>query len=219
MTSPSSARIHARQLSLMLVTDSLACGERSLPEVVAAAVAGGVTCVQLREKLASGYVFLDRARALRQLLKPLGIPLIINDRIDIALAAQADGVHLGQTDMPVADARRILPPTMLLGWSVETPAQVEAANDLDVDYLGVSPVFATPTKTDTAPPWGLEGLSRARRLTVKPLVAIGGISTDNIGALRSAGADGCAVVRAICSASDPQIAATKLRRAFDQGVI
>lgn len=210
-------RFPIEQLALMLVTDTVACGERPLIGVVAAAVAGGVTCVQLREKSAAAISFLETAKSLRQLLNPLAIPLIINDRIDIALAADADGVHLGQTDVPVEDARRILPPHMLVGWSVETPEQVMAANHLDVDYLGISPVFSTLTKTDTAPAWGLAGLAHARVLTAKPLIAIGGLDTDNIVAVKHAGAHGCAVVRAICAARDPRAAAAQLKQALNRG--
>ena len=136
-----------KDLLLYLVTDDALCRHRSLTEVVAAAVRGGVSCVQLREKHLPTRDFVAQALALKALLSPLGIPLVVNDRIDVALACEADGVHLGQSDMPVDLARRWLAPHVFIGWSVETPQDVARAATLPVDYLGVSPVFATPTKT------------------------------------------------------------------------
>ncbi len=197
-------------LRLYLVTDSELSLGRPLAEVVEAAVRGGVSCVQLREKRLDTRAFVAQARALRALLSACRIPLVINDRIDVALACGADGVHLGQGDMPVEDARRLLPPEVFIGWSVETPQDVQRAQGLPVDYLGVSPVFATPTKTDTARPWGLEGLRTARAATRLPLVAIGGIHAGNAREVLAQGADGLAVVSAICSASSPRDAAAQL---------
>ena len=150
-----------------------------------------------------------------ELLRPFHVPLIINDRIDIALACGAQGVHLGQSDMPVEKARALLPPEVFIGWSVETLAQVAQSAALPVDYLGVSPVFATPTKTDTARPWGLEGLQQVRATTTLPLVAIGGVHAGNAAAVRAAGADSLAVVSAICSAPDPRASAQELRNLID----
>ncbi len=197
-------------LRLYLVTDSELSLGRPLAEVVEAAVRGGVSCVQLREKRLDTRAFVAQARALRALLSACRIPLVINDRIDVALACGADGVHLGQGDMPVEDARRLLPPEVFIGWSVETPQDVQRAQGLPVDYLGVSPVFATPTKTDTARPWGLEGLRTARAATRLPLVAIGGIHAGNAREVLAQGADGLAVVSAICSAPSPRDAAAQL---------
>ena len=142
-------------LRLYLVTDQPSLKGRSLVDVVQAAVRGGVTCVQLREKHASSRDFYAQAVALMNLLAPLNIPLIINDRLDIALACGAQGVHLGQSDLPVQAARKLLPPEVFIGWSVESMEDVELSATLPLDYLGVSPVFATPTKSDTATPWGL----------------------------------------------------------------
>ena len=199
-------------LRLYLVTDSDLSLGRSLAEVVEAAVRGGVSCVQLREKRLDTREFVAQARALRALLAECRIPLVVNDRIDVALACGADGVHLGQSDMPVEDARRLLPPEVFIGWSVETPQDVLRARALPVDYLGVSPVFATPTKTDTARPWGLDGLRGVRAATALPLVAIGGIHAGNARQVLEHGADGLAVVSAICSAPSPREAATELAR-------
>ena len=202
-------------LRLYLVTDQPSLRGRTLIDVVQSALLGGVTCVQLREKHASSREFYAQAVALMELLTPLNIPLIINDRLDIALACGAQGVHLGQSDMPVQAARNLLPPQVFIGWSVETEAQVEQSANLPLDYLGVSPVFATPTKTDTAAPWGLEGLARIRAATALPLVAIGGIHLGNATQLMQAGADSLAVVSAICSADDPCAASQQLRRLID----
>lgn len=201
----------AQLLRLYLVTDPQALRGRTLTDVVLQAVQGGVTCVQLREKTASTRDFVALACVLTEVLKPLGVPLVINDRLDVALACGAQGVHLGQSDMPVALARQLLPPEVFIGWSVETPDDVQRAAHLPVDYLGVSPVFATPTKTDTATPWGLEGLCQVRAMTPLPLVAIGGIHLGNAAEVLTAGADGLAVVSAICSADDPCLAAQALR--------
>jgi thiamine-phosphate pyrophosphorylase len=198
--------------SVYLVTDRRLAGTRDLRDIVAAAVAGGVSVVQLREKNADTRRLVDLAEELHAILQPRGVPLIINDRLDVALAVGAEGVHVGQTDMPWATARRLLGPEALLGVSVETPEQAAALEGCDVDYLGVSPVFATPTKTDTGNPWGLDGLRRLRSQTSHHLVAIGGISAANAADVVRAGADGVAVVSAICAAEDPKAAAEQLGR-------
>ena len=203
-------------LGLYLVTDRACVQGRDLIAAVLAAVQGGVRCVQLREKQLSSRDFLAQARALMAALAPHGVPLVINDRVDIALACGAQGVHLGQSDMPIADARALLPPPVFIGWSVETPHDVERARTLPVDYLGVSPVFATTTKTDAAPPWGLTGLQAVRAVTDLPLVAIGGIHAGNAASVLQAGADSLAVVSAILAAPDPQAAATELAAFFCQ---
>ncbi|HQI36147.1 MAG TPA: thiamine phosphate synthase [Syntrophales bacterium] len=197
---------------LYLVTDRDLCGGRPLQDVVRAAVAGGAAWVQLREKNLSTRAFVEEAAAVKALLAPHKVPLIINDRLDVALAVGADGVHVGQDDMPYPLARAILGEKMIIGLSVETWEDVEAAEKWDVDYLGVSPVFATPTKTDTKGSWGLEGITRIRSFSRHPLVAIGGLNVTNTGAAVRAGADGIAVVSAICAAPDPFAAARELCR-------
>ncbi len=203
-------------LSLYLVTDRQLSKGRGLEEVVGSAVKGGVTMVQLREKEASTREFIEIARRLKTLLSACGVPLIINDRIDVALAAEADGVHIGQSDMPYADARRLLGPEKIIGLSVETMDEVVSANALDVDYVGISPVFTTPTKTDTFRPFGIEGLREAVRLSTHPTVAIGGINLSTAAEVLAAGADGLAVVSAICSADSPEKAAQKLTEIIRQ---
>jgi thiamine-phosphate pyrophosphorylase len=205
-----------RNWSLYLVTDRGLAGSRPLPDVVAAAVRGGVTVVQLREKQCSTREFVELARSLKALLAPCGVPLIVNDRVDVALAAGADGVHVGQSDMDPRDVRRLLGPDAIVGLSVETMEQAERAAALDVDYLGVSPIFSTSTKTDTASEWGLSGLAALRHASKHVLVAIGGIHPLNATQVIEAGADGIAVVSAICVAPDPETAARDLRRAIDQ---
>lgn len=207
---------------LYLVTDRPLCLGRDLLDVVARAVAGGVTLVQLREKYADTREFLELGRALMALLTPLGVPLIINDRADIARELGAAGVHVGQGDLPPAEARALLGPEAHVGLSVETPEQLAAAETLPeglVDAYGFSPIYPTPTKTDAGPGWGLDGLARARQVvdagSRRQLIAIGGVSALNAAQVVSAGAHGLAVVSAICSAPDPQAAARELRTIID----
>lgn len=200
------------RLRLHLVTDRVLCGARGIEAVVSAAVLGGATAVQLREKTLDTRAFVELARALKALLAPLGVPLIVNDRVDVALACGADGVHVGQRDMPAAVVRALMPQA-LIGLSVETLDHVRAARGEPVDYLGVSPVFATSSKPDAAAPLGLDGLAAMRALTHLPLVAIGGIDARNAAAAMAAGADGLAVVSALCAAPDPEAAARALRAA------
>jgi thiamine-phosphate pyrophosphorylase len=200
--------------SLYLVTDRDLAKGRAIVDVVRAAVAGGVTVVQLREKTAPTRFFIEQAEAVRGFLKNTDVAMIINDRVDVALAVGADGVHLGQTDMPLAMARAILGPDRIIGISVESVDDALQAAANGADYLGVSPVFATPTKTDTAVPLGLDGLARIRQAVDLPLVGIGGISAANAANVIQAGADGLAVVSAIVGAEDPEAAARNLVRAI-----
>ncbi|MGD0420281.1 MAG: thiamine phosphate synthase [Xanthobacteraceae bacterium] len=192
---------------LCLVTDRSLANGRSLAGIVAAAVKGGVTMVQLRDKTASTRAFIEDARALKALLAPPRVPLLVNDRIDVALAAGADGAHVGQADMPVALVRKLLGPKAIVGLSITQSAEARAEDIEFADYLGVGPIFPQLTKPDAAPPLGLEGLAEIRRITSKPIVAIGGVTAANVRAVRSAGADGVAVVSAIMGAQDPMAAA------------
>jgi thiamine-phosphate pyrophosphorylase len=195
---------------LYLVTDEALAGGRRLTDIVRQAVGGGVTCVQLRAKTASSRALLMQAQALVDLLRPLGVPLIVNDRLDIALAVDADGLHIGQDDLPCAVVRRLVRPCFCIGVSVSTVAEALAAEAAGADYLGVSPVFDTPTKRDTPVATGLDGLRSIRAATRLPLVGIGGLNADNCAAVRAAGADGIAVVSAIIAADDPAAAARRL---------
>ncbi|PID75445.1 MAG: thiamine phosphate synthase [Deltaproteobacteria bacterium] len=199
--------------TLYLVTDrGLSLGRSSL-DIVEEAVGGGVTCVQIREKTCSAREFVGEAKGLQNLLKPVGIPLIVNDRIDVAMAVGAAGVHLGQQDIDLRDARKILGADFIIGISVESVEDALTAEAGGADYLGVSPVFATSTKRDTAPALGLSGLAAIRETVDLPLVAIGGINHRNCAEVIAAGADGIAVVSAIVSAPSPREAAFALRRA------
>lgn len=202
--------------TLTLVTDRRLAGAHPLPDLVAAAVRGGVTAVQLREKQCATREFVELARALKALLAPLHVPLIVNDRVDVALAACADGVHVGQADMDCRDVRSLLGPSAVIGLSVENLEQAIAAPP-DADYLGVSPIFSTPTKTDAASAWGLAGLAALRRAARRQLVAIGGVDCGNAARVIRSGADGIAVVSAICAAPDPELAARALRREISRG--
>jgi thiamine-phosphate pyrophosphorylase len=193
-----------------LVTDRTLCGNKSLEDVVLQALQGGVMCVQLREKDVSTRFFVEEARKIKALTAQFRAPLIINDRLDVALAVEADGVHIGQEDMPYAVARNLMGPQTIIGLSVETWDDVVQAEELDVDYLGVSPIFETPTKTDTKGSWGLEGLARIKAYSRHPLVAIGGLNASNAADAVMAGADGIAVVSAICAAPDPLHASREL---------
>lgn len=198
-------------MDLQLVTDRGLTLGRSLLDLIPAAVKGGVSLVQLREKDCSTLEFVNLAREVVKRLQPLNVPMLINDRVDVALAVGAQGVHLGQQDLPWSMARELLGPRAIIGLSVESPEQALAAENFAVDYLGLSPIFATRTKTDTAAPLGLEGIRRIRHISRHQLIAIGGISTENAAAVITAGADGLAVVSAICSAEDPALAATRLK--------
>ncbi len=199
--------------SVYLVTDETLAGARGVEAAVHAAVEGGVTVVQLRAKRVAARDLLSQAVALRAWLAPRNVPLIINDRLDIALAAGAAGVHLGQDDLPCAVARRLAGPDFLVGVSVSTADEARRAEADGADYLAASPVFATPTKPDAPPAVGLEGLRAIRAAVKLPLVGIGGLRTGNAEAVIRAGAQGVAVISAILAASNPQAAARDLARA------
>ena len=201
--------------SLYLVTDRPLSLGRRIEEIVQAAVDGGVTAVQLREKDCATREFVELARKLKTLLASRGVPLLVNDRVDVALASGADGVHIGQSDMAYRDARKLMGAEALIGLSVETPEQAAEAEIWDCDYLGVGPVFQTATKPDAAPAWGLDQFAKLRQTSRHKLVAIGGINASNAASLIALGADGIAVVSAICSASDPEYAAAQMRRLIE----
>jgi len=202
--------------SLYLVTDRELSRGRTTQQIVEAALRGGVTCVQLREKTCSTLEFITHALSIKDHLKRHNVPLIINDRVDIAQAVNADGVHLGQSDMPIEMAKVILKDSMIIGISAESLKDAVQAEKDGADYIGVSPIFATPTKTDTAPPLGLEGLREMRKSVKIPLVGIGGLNKKNAGEVIKNGADGVAVVSAIVAADDPEKAARELSKIVEQ---
>ncbi|WP_010257256.1 thiamine phosphate synthase [Myroides injenensis] len=197
-------------LSLYLVTDSILTKGKSLEYIVEQAVLGGVTMVQLREKEANTKDFYNTAIRLKKCLSYYNIPLIINDRIDIALACDAAGVHIGQNDMPCDIARKLLGPYKIIGLSVDCIEDVKAANAMDIDYIGISPIFNTPTKSNTASPFGIEGVKQAMKLTNHPAITIGGIQNQNAKEVIQTGVNGIAVVSAIISSEEPQLAAKEL---------
>jgi thiamine-phosphate pyrophosphorylase len=195
---------------LGFIADSEAAAERDVLQLIAEAVEGGVTLIQLRGKKWTSRKFLDVGIKAFRFLGPKKIPLIINDRVDIALACEADGVHLGQDDMPLPYAREILGKDRIIGISVATPDEAEAAEKGGADYVGAGPVFGTLSKKDTAPLLGLTGLRKIREKTKIPILAIGGISAANLADVISAGADGVAVISAIASAANPKKAAIEI---------
>jgi thiamine-phosphate pyrophosphorylase len=172
--------------------------------------------VQLREKTCSTSEFIEIAESIHAICRRFHVPLIINDRVDVALAIDAEGVHIGQSDMPYRTARAILGAGKIIGLSVESVEDALKAEDKDVDYLGVSPIFFTPTKTDLKHELGLDGLKRIKSFSRHPVVAIGGLNAANADQVIRTGADGIAVVSAICAAENPQAAAAHLRRIIRQ---
>ncbi|MBT2715403.1 thiamine phosphate synthase [Bacillus sp. ISL-57] len=195
-------------LSLYLVTEeSIAIEE--LTKIIAESVSGGVSIVQLREKNNSSLSFYEKSSALKQLLNELSIPLIINDRVDIALAVGADGIHIGQDDLPLPVVKKMVPEDMIVGVSVSTLEEALEAERNGADYIGVGSVFPTKTKQD-ATLMALENLGEICRSVSIPAVAIGGITADNISALSDSGLSGTAVVSAIMNADNPKTASESL---------
>jgi thiamine-phosphate pyrophosphorylase len=208
----------ARIPLLYLVTDRRLAAGRSLVDVVDvvhAALDGGADGVQLREKDLLGAELLRLASALRELTARYRATFLVNDRIDVALAAGADGVHLPRDGFPVADARRLIGPGRLIGVSTHAPAEVAAAASDGADFAVFGPVYDTPSKAAFGPPRGIEGLRAARAASgAFPLLAIGGITAERVGAVRAAGAAGVAVVAAIMAADDPARAPRELAAAL-----
>lgn len=203
--------------SLYLVSDRSLLGGRDLLQEIKKAIKGGVSIVQLREKEASSRQFYNLAMTLKSELGSLGVPLIINDRLDIALAVDADGLHIGQDDLPFSAARQLLGPDKIIGLSASSRAEAEEGARLGADYLGVGPLFATPTKADAAMPTGLALLAGLKKELSLPLVAIGGINLDNVAAIRKSGADGVAVVSALMGSDDIEMAARRILAKWQKG--
>lgn len=200
--------------SLYLVADAGYAEGRNLPALVEAAVRGGATVVQLRAKDLPARDFAALASETARRLAPTGVPLLINDRVDIALACGAAGVHLGQDDLSVPDARRVLGPGAVIGVSVNTPEEARRAAAEGADYVGAGPAFATSTKDTPLAVLGPDGVARIKRAAGVPVVAIGGITAANAASLAAAGADGVAVVSTVLGAPDAERAAADLARAF-----
>lgn len=190
-------------LRLYLVTDPVLCGRRGVVDVCEKALSAGVGFLQLRDKTASTRVLIEQAKTLVRLSNDHRSIFVVNDRVDVALASGAHGVHLGEEDMPVATARTLMGPDAIIGASVRTAAEALSAWKDGADYLAANIVFRTPTKPDPREPLGLEGIGLLAAATPLPLVAIGGINTMNARSVIDAGAAGIAVVSAIMSAPDP----------------
>ncbi|WP_196259974.1 thiamine phosphate synthase [Pelagibacterium limicola] len=201
-------------LSLYLVLDPDLCRSLSMVETARAAVAGGATMVQLRDKTAGTAGLVAVGRALKSALAGTDAALIVNDNLDAMLAVDADGLHVGQKDMGARQARERIGHGKILGLSVETEAAVSRVDASAVDYVGVGPVFDTPTKPDHERPIGIEGLARIVALSPVPAVAIGGLKPHHVASVMASGAEGLAVVSAICGQPDPQAAAHGLARAI-----
>jgi thiamine-phosphate pyrophosphorylase len=197
-------------LSLYLVLDRDLCGALGMVETARLAVSGAVTMVQLRDKLAATGEMISIGRALKEALAGSGVPLIVNDDVEAAIAIGADGIHVGQDDLEAASVRRRVGPEMILGLSVETEALARRVDPAVVDYVGVGPVFATATKPDHKAPIGFDGLARIVAATPVPAVAIGGVKGEHVGDVLAAGAKGLAVVSAICGRPDPMAAARSI---------
>jgi thiamine-phosphate pyrophosphorylase len=190
------------------------CSDRPLTDILREAAAQGIRLFQYRDKRATMRDAYLIARALRQAATEMGSLLIVNDRCDLAMAVDADGVHLGQEDLPIAYARRLLGPGKIIGLSTHTMPQVREAVSAQPDYIGFGPVFSTSTKADHDPVVGLEGLRAARALTTLPMFAIGGITAESSRRVMEAGADGVAVISAILKAADLESAIKKFQQAL-----
>ncbi|ARO33417.1 thiamine-phosphate pyrophosphorylase 1 (plasmid) [Rhizobium sp. NXC14] len=197
-------------LSLYLVLDPDLCVGIGMVETARLAVAGGATMVQLRDKQAGTARMIETGRALREALVGTDALLIVNDDVEAAIAIGADGLHIGQEDMDARTARGMIGPGMILGLSVETETLAAAVDPGLVDYAGVGPVFATPTKADHKQPIGFDGLARLVTASPVPSVAIGGLKAEHVAEVFAAGAEGLAVVSAIAGTSDPEAAARRI---------
>lgn len=203
---------------LYLVISEDACAGRDWLTVAADAIAGGVDLVQYRNKILDDAAFGSQASRLKDITEKAGVPLIINDRLEIAKALGAGGIHVGNNDTQPTKIRTSWTDCGMLGYSIEYLSQLDSAETAASDYLGISPVFRTATKTDTVTEWGLYGIRKIRVATHLPLVAIGNIHAANAAAVIDAGADCLAVVSAICAAQDPRRAAAGLRNAIEHAL-
>jgi thiamine-phosphate pyrophosphorylase len=211
-------------LRLNAIVDPERSGGHNLAELARLCAEGGATLVQLRDKVSETRAMVEEARAIRKALAPFAVPLVVNDRVDVALAAGADGVHLGQDDMPVEDARRLLGPGAIIGLSIKNVTEAKAAPVALIDYVGSGGVYATLSKLQKNAPIGPEGLARIiavlhsrahKEKKELPVCGIAGIDASNAAAVIGAGADGVAVISALSLASDPTEAARGLRQIVD----
>jgi thiamine-phosphate pyrophosphorylase len=206
------------RLRLMVITDAGCTGGRGLAEVVRAALRGGAPAVQVRAKTEAARETVELARALREETRAVGALLFVNDRVDVALAAGADGAHLGDDDLPLPAARAIVPPGFLLGRSADTPEQAVRARSEGADYVGVGPVYPTATKADAGEPIGLRRISEVSAVAGIPVVGIGGIGAESAAEVVRAGAAGVAVIRAVMAAADPEDVVRRFLRDVEAGL-
>jgi thiamine-phosphate pyrophosphorylase len=218
---PNGAKVDLR---LNAIVDPERAGGHDLAELARLSAEGGATLIQLRDKNSDTGVMVERARAIKTALAPYGVPLVVNDRIDVALAVGAEGVHVGQDDMKVEDARRLLGPSAIIGLSIKNVGEAEAAPVALLDYVGSGGVFATLSKQQKNAPTGPEGLARVVAVLHRragaigktlPICGIAGIDATNAAPVIAAGADGVAVISAISLAPDPTAAARALRQIVD----
>ena len=208
-------------LSLYVLLDPARAGGRPLAELAAAAVRGGATLIQLRDKASETRALVDEAKAIKRVLAGSRVPLLINDRVDVALASGADGVHLGRDDLDLATARRLLGPRAIIGASSRSRADIEALVFGAIDYVCIGGVFVTASKDNPDKPIGIAGFKELARLVRErapglPVGAIAGIDEKNAAEVMRAGADGIAVISAVSAAADPEAAARRLRAIVDE---
>jgi len=204
---------------LYLITDRRLASGENLLSAVEHALAGGVRAVQLREKDLGSRELLELARKMRALTSTYGAKLLINDRVDIALAADADGVHLGRESISIRDARRLMGPDRLVGCSTHTAKQLAEAEADGADFAVFGPVYFTPSKAAFGPPLGVDTLKRARAWTRIPVFALGGVGAENIHEVIAAGADGVALISAVLSAKDPRQAASDINLLIENALL
>ena len=198
--------------SLMFVTDDRVTDDDLFINILEASLKGGATIIQLREKNLDTKAFFSRAKKVKHICKKYEVPFIINDRIDIALAVDANGVHLGQKDLPITVARKLLGKDKIIGLSVSNTKEALDANNQEIDYVGISPIFGTATKTkDLEKPLGLDGLIKIKEISSKILICIGGINKENAVKIIQNGADGIAVISAISQAINSEKATKTLK--------
>lgn len=203
-------------LSTYLITDTDLCGDYSVAATVRDAIAAGATIVQVRDPEAEDQAFCAIAREVVAVASPIGVPVLLNDRAHLVKACGADGVHLGQDDMPIAEARALLGPEAIIGLSANEPDEFAAAqaSGARIDYVGIGPVFLQQTKLDAPAPLGLEGLARRVTRSPWPVVAIGGIDAFNTSDVRRTGVAGVSVISAVCGRADPFAAMSRIVAAW-----
>lgn len=201
--------------TLYVITDAKLSRGRSHLEVAQAAIEGGASIIQFREKEMTTRELVETARRLKELTSQASVPFIVNDRLDVALAVEVDGVHVGQDDMPADLARQLIGPNKILGVSASTVEEALQAEKDGADYVSASPIFTTPTKPDAPPPTGLKGLKAFVEAVNLPVIAIGGINEENAAEVIACGADGVAVISAVVSAPDIAAAARRLRETVE----